>query len=165
MTDYQCAYCGAKNAAYGSHCHECGDDWANAVEVPPSVPPEKRPRDLRAEGDELRCPGCSGFLEAARALKGCYACSRCGGVWLDNAASTLLVHGMGPSIFHWASLYERAAVSAAEIPNAKRLCPIGLEPLTTVTVEDAVIDVCNVHGTWFDVGELRKVSGRVGPGA
>ena len=38
MTVYRCGYCGARDAAYGSHCHECGDDWANAR--PESEPPK-----------------------------------------------------------------------------------------------------------------------------
>jgi Zn-finger nucleic acid-binding protein len=155
-----------KNAAYGSRCYNCGDDWANAKEVPPSKPPEDRPRDLRAEGDDLRCPGCDGFLESAQApnrsasLKGSYGCRRCGGVWLDNAASQLVVRGIDPSIVAFASIYALGAVKGPKIESAPRICPIGLEPLATVSVKGVVIDACRTHGTWFDAGELRRIAER-----
>jgi hypothetical protein len=40
MAEYKCGNCGAKDAAYGDRCYECGDAWANAVPVEPSAPPK-----------------------------------------------------------------------------------------------------------------------------
>lgn len=165
MSDYACGNCGTKNANYGGRCYECGDDWANAVEVAPSEPPKVRPREVAREGGELSCPGCKAPLERAKklnvnaSLTACYGCSRCGGVWLDNTASDLVVRRIDPGVLTFASVYELTAAPPA-IETGARVCPIGQERLTTVSVKDVVLDACRAHGTWFDAGELRKVAER-----
>lgn len=202
VSDYQCSFCGAVNAAYGSHCHECGDDWANAREI--SLPAQERsvqertvgdrcpscgstslyasdiyscldcgesfhPRDVVRQGRDLPCPSCQAPLAPAKAantsswLTGCYGCSRCGGVWFDNNACSIIVHHLDPSLVEVASVYERTAAAAqgrssTESTTPSRVCPIGLERLATASVKDVDIDTCQKHGTWFDVSELRKVA-------
>ncbi len=35
-------------------------------------------------------------------------------------------------------------------------CPFDAEPLQRVAVHNVDLDVCRVHDTWFDAGEVRR---------
>jgi hypothetical protein len=37
-------------------------------------------------------------------------------------------------------------------------CPFDGEPLGRVKVDGVDVDVCKVHGTWFDAGEVRRIA-------
>lgn len=52
-----------------------------------------------------------------------------------------------------------ASASKALVDHAKPIrCPFDAEPLTRVTVHNVDVDVCRVHGTWFDAGEVRLIA-------
>ena len=52
-----------------------------------------------------------------------------------------------------------ASASKALVDHAKPiLCPFDAEPLARVTVHNVDVDVCRVHGTWFDAGEVRLIA-------
>lgn len=57
-------------------------------------------------------------------------------------------------------LSERAAnVRRGLVDYSKTVrCPFDAEPLERVSVHDVDVDVCRVHGTWFDAGEVRRIA-------
>jgi Zn-finger nucleic acid-binding protein len=97
-------------------------------------------------------------------------CVRCGGVWLDNAASRRLLAGAN----------ERAALAIANhldptaSPPARRddayrteqpSCPMCGAALARVVTDPGrhpiagiELDVCAPHGTWFDANDLRAIA-------
>ncbi len=106
------------------------------------------------------CPRCG--TELGERLSGrakLLACRDCGGVWLDPEPARKLVehvHGALTLIV----LSERVASgSKALVDHAKAICcPFDAEPLARVTVDGVDVDVCRVHGTWFDAGEVRRIA-------
>lgn len=115
------------------------------------------------------CPVCRVELVRARAaVSEITACARCGGVWLDTASSRRVIEGLLSDAERL--LAERVrlvteqqssapAYRASAAPSVRR-CPECGEELgrTRVTELGIVLDVCAVHGTWFDAGELDPVA-------
>lgn len=113
-------------------------------------------------GDVRRgCPACPGVLFAAPDRAGVEGCSACGGIWADNETSRLVAAVLDPSLV---DLADRAATSAAlrrgaPLPkDGMRSCPECQAALVRVNTASTNLDVCALHGTWFDRGELQRVS-------
>jgi Zn-finger nucleic acid-binding protein len=106
------------------------------------------------------CPRCG--TELGERLSGratLLACRDCGGVWLaPEAARKVVEHVQGALTL--IVLSERVAGSARGlVDHAKTiLCPFDAEPLARVTVDGVDVDVCRVHGTWFDAGEVHRIA-------
>lgn len=77
-------------------------------------------------------------------------------MWLDNAASGRIIHAVESSITALSDKAARAKKVAIDA-QAPATCPIDEAPLERVTVKGVEVDVCKVHGTWFDAGEVRRV--------
>jgi Zn-finger nucleic acid-binding protein len=122
--------------------------------------------DPRADGsrDDRPCPRCrcplyEGIFDSATLL----GCGRCGGVWLDAAASRAVVDGAGQAFAQLADLAARRATTPPPKVSATQdaaPCPVCRQPLQRgfvpgTTVE---IDACGADGTWFDADELRVVA-------
>lgn len=107
------------------------------------------------------CPRCG--TELGERLSGrakLLACRDCGGVWLtpDSARKVVEhIHGALSLVV----LSERVA-GASQRPVDDRVktvcCPFDAEPLERVKVDGVDVDVCKVHGTWFDAGEVRRIA-------
>ncbi|MBK9000552.1 MAG: zf-TFIIB domain-containing protein [Myxococcales bacterium] len=118
--------------------------------------------------ESLDCPVCSrpllGLDHAATELP---VCERCGGAWLDRERSARVVAGnLSAEERRLARLAgkryraTRAAGAYRSTPHAEgeaRRCPDCEAPLVAHTVDalGIIVDACQLHGTWFDRGELR----------
>jgi Zn-finger nucleic acid-binding protein len=109
----------------------------------------------------LECPVCKVPFSVGntQAKTRVHVCTKCGGVWLDNDASTRIVE-----TFDKASVkLSAAAAKKAKGPVVEHStldCPTCKKTMRVVRVEiaDLDLDVCPEHGTWFDRGELENVS-------
>jgi Zn-finger nucleic acid-binding protein len=118
------------------------------------------PRFPPAVAVDVPCPRCGIGLEdrsAGRAKLS--ACRQCGGVWLPKGAARILVdHVLGSlPIVIAAEKAARAARGHAPGDRAAK-CPWDAEPLRSVEIDGVEIDVCAVHGAWFDAGEVRLIA-------
>lgn len=117
------------------------------------------------------CPGCGSATEQLPARAGVLAgCRGCGGMWADILVSKVLATG---------DLGARGKAFAREIAEAagalppggyrarsagdERRCPSCRERLMERPYGDPrlVLDVCNAHGTFFDVREVEAVNRHV----
>ena len=149
----RCHFCYQLNAAAGSFCSGCG-------------------KELGLEPVALQhgasCSECGGKLAAFRAPAGALLdCSGCGLQFVEHA---LLV-----------ALLERREVMGAAVPSAiKRGNPLAQGPVRyrrcpTCAVlmnrknfgdeSGIIVDICGLHGTLFDAGELPRVMQFVASGA
>ena len=163
-----CAYCGAQivlPAPKGSDapaqrrtfCVRCGQLYPSPLGKCPRCPPSSN------EMPAGRCPRCRRDLEPMRMGTAIVdKCPGCGGHWFD-----------GDEIEHAADLTTQG-VSREEAAGMRRSIPAGSEIERVVkylrcvrcdevlsrrqVVQRAgiIIDVCRVHGVWFDGGELEK---------
>jgi Zn-finger nucleic acid-binding protein len=109
----------------------------------------------------MTCPHCRVPLVAGRTISTVVqACGHCGGVWLDNAASQRILRSFDGD----AVMLAHAADAHADAPYAATigvaLCPDCGAELQRVGVEAAraFVDICKLHGTWFNRGDLALVS-------
>lgn len=110
---------------------------------------------------DLVCPHCGCTLSAGRAASTTvHGCASCGGVWLDNMASQKLVSAVDPSVLSLADAASRMASMPFPPHEARPRCPVCRGDLQPVRVEavGVALDTCNIHGTWFDRGELQAVA-------
>jgi Zn-finger nucleic acid-binding protein len=89
-----------------------------------------------------------------------WRCEPCGGVWLDDRASHLLVESPNPDVIALAQEAAATAAKPSKDAGEKRPCAVcGHEMLVNAVWGSAVqVDVCPTHGTWFDAGELEAVT-------
>ena len=109
---------------------------------------------------DLTCPHCGCTLVAGRAASATvFGCTSCGGVWLDNAASQRLVTAIDPAILSLADAASLMATMPFPHHEARPRCPVCRAEMQGVRVDVAAVslDTCNLHGTWFDRGELQSV--------
>lgn len=110
---------------------------------------------------DLVCPHCGCTLSAGRAASTTvHGCASCGGVWLDNMASQKLVSAVDPSVLSLADAASRMASMPFPPHEARPRCPVCRGDLQPVRLEavGVALDTCNLHGTWFDRGELQAVA-------
>ncbi|MEO6420105.1 MAG: zf-TFIIB domain-containing protein [Polyangiaceae bacterium] len=110
---------------------------------------------------DLVCPHCGCTLSAGQAASTTvHGCASCGGVWLDGAASQKLVGAIDPAVISLAEAASRMATMPFPPHEARPRCPVCRGDLQGVRVEAAAValDTCNLHGTWFDRGELQAVA-------
>jgi Zn-finger nucleic acid-binding protein len=105
----------------------------------------------------LPCPRCDVPLFEGKAAEATlHGCGSCGGVWLDNAASSRVVNAVQPGLTAMSDRAARAGkIAVDETKPAK--CPLDGNALERVDVKGVEVDVCRTHGTWFDAGEVRRV--------
>jgi Zn-finger nucleic acid-binding protein len=106
------------------------------------------------------CPRCGTALgERLSGRATLLACRDCGGVWLaPESARKVVEHVQGALTL--IVLSERVAGSSKTLVDRVKvaLCPFDAEPLARVTVDGVEVDVCRVHGTWFDAGEVHRIA-------
>lgn len=140
-----CLACFHANLASAAHCAACGRELG--LEVVPDV-------------DALRCPSCAGevdFVAIPAGARGVVReCPRCTGQFVDH--ETLR------------SLFEERAVLGTATPRTPaptQLGPVRYLPCPVCHARmnrknfaersGVIVDVCKLHGIWFDHGELPRV--------
>ena len=108
----------------------------------------------------MECPRCRAVLE--QSTIGSFVangCNACGGLWLDNATSQLVVTRLDDEAL---AFTQRLAASASRDPGVdpEVACPECQQPLTRKRIAPAWLDldICLDHGTWFDAGEIERVA-------
>jgi Zn-finger nucleic acid-binding protein len=174
-----CASCGgplpAASADVPTPCPFCG-----VVSAPPPRVVEKVVdrvvervvvRDGAGNPAALPCLRCGQpLVDVVSGQSRVSQCRACGGVWVPVEAVDQLRRASDDDL--------RRAVAAGEIfalarpPRGPLACPVCAAPLECVPLQDTVhdVDVCRMHGTWFDRTELlafieREKSRREGAGA
>lgn len=89
-----------------------------------------------------------------------WGCLRCGGLWLDPAASVRLTTALVPDALALADLASRRATVHVELSGTQLPCPECMRPLIRrrLPVANVDLDHCDEHGVWFDKGELVVVA-------
>ena len=107
----------------------------------------------------LACPVCGEpMLEAPIAYRA-HACTACGGIWAGYEASERIESAVDAELVDLADLAEsRAPETGGERPEEGRKCPECGAALARQNKAKTWLDVCKFHGTWFDAGELQRVS-------
>ena len=116
----------------------------------------------------MTCPRCvQPLFEGAADDIVLHGCGACGGIWLDNAASTRIADGVSsPEVKALADRAARRALPAnPDTRPAGIPCPVCRAPLARVRAPRGAIalDVCAAHGTWFDRYELTGLMYAVHP--
>ena len=107
------------------------------------------------------CPACRSPLVAAPQRPALLGCGRCGGVWADVQTSKDIVEKLDAELAKLADIAADLAAKRVGAPLPEqghvRCCPECGTSLDRVHKASTNLDVCNVHGTWFDRGELSRV--------
>jgi Zn-finger nucleic acid-binding protein len=107
------------------------------------------------------CPRCSAALFAGQVGHlDALGCGGCGGLWLDNAGSTAILHQYDFDAERLAQLVDgNAAKREVRSPfeAAKGPCPVCAGPLQVTDHQGVRLDFCAAHGTFFDRGELSRI--------
>jgi Zn-finger nucleic acid-binding protein len=113
------------------------------------------------------CPGCGGAMARLPAREGVFAgCRTCGGLWADSAISSVIISNEMDR--RGRMFAQEIAAAAGGAPPAgyrsraagtERRCPTCRDRLVERPYGDppVTLDVCNAHGTYFDVRELEAV--------
>ncbi|MBK7396553.1 MAG: zf-TFIIB domain-containing protein [Myxococcales bacterium] len=107
----------------------------------------------------MNCPRCQRPLTTHQAPRfTMFACTGCGGMWLDGAASRTVVAAVDPVAMQAADHVARAAEQAVDV-NAQAACPQCRHAMEKMPIPAAgvVVDTCREHGVWFDRNELQQV--------
>jgi Zn-finger nucleic acid-binding protein len=151
----RCTHCFALHFPGSRYCARCGQELEpepllDATDAP--CPRCQKPLSVAANGSPM--------VEKLDGLALFHECAGCGGVFLDNAS-------MG-RVFSAASLGSREhgssrhpVPSAHSAPDVVRYleCPVCRGLMNRVNFgrhSGIIVDVCKMHGTWFDVGELTR---------
>ncbi len=143
--------------------------YRQASEREPDEPPtdESRPWALQTWTSKRTCPVCDVPLFAARRERfRIDACGRCGGAWAPAADTQRMLDERSVVIVELGRLASEKAEARTQLAPG-HACLDCDEVLARHTIAGrVVVDVCKMHGTWFDAGELevlRVVLERLGP--
>jgi Zn-finger nucleic acid-binding protein len=145
LATLRCGHCFELSFPDALHCRGCGLELGLSPE---------------AEASALKCPDCQVELRAFQAGAGrLLACGRCGG--------QLVTHGLLRALIEQREALGRAVPSLdaprgnpLSAPVRYRACPCCGQMMNRKNFGGSsgiVIDVCSLHGTLFDRGELPRV--------
>lgn len=165
MNALLCTQCGAGLPAKSAVCAYCGTFYERSRASRPSKPAKQR-SDLAALG----CPRCYQGLRRRRlGAADVDLCHRCGGLWVDHVAMSMLMRHRDWStraarrVDHRQRLRQRSRAVrkrlrryAAEHPGpiACPQCHRAMQLESIGGQRKRYVDVCERHGTWFDAREL-----------
>jgi hypothetical protein len=159
-TEITCLFCGARGLSGVGPCDVCGVSaraFACAACTHVDGPNARvcsacgNPRPLATLDDPMDapCPRCGGPLEGRDGVLGC---AGCGGTFVTHAGLAELCAAKGT-----APPFARTRAARTVSDAAYVACPQCHEVMSRRLFGDAtglVVDVCTVHGTWFDPTEL-----------
>lgn len=146
LATLRCAHCFELNFPEDLHCRGCGQELGLA---------------LAAEGTGLTCPDCKLPLQAFKAGAGeLQACEGCGGQMVTQGLLRALVEqreALGSAV---PTFTASARGNPLRDPVRYRACPTCQQLMNRKNFGGAsgiIVDVCTLHGTFFDAGELPRV--------
>jgi Zn-finger nucleic acid-binding protein len=146
LATLRCGHCFELNFPDDLHCRGCGQELG--LSPSPDV-------------SELSCPDCKLGLHAFSAGEGhLYACAGCGG--------QMVGHGLLRALLESREVLGSAVPSPHDAPRGNPLAkPVRYRPCPSCKqmmnrknfggTSGIVIDVCSIHGSFFDAGELPRV--------
>ncbi|MDB4936324.1 MAG: hypothetical protein JWP87_3296 [Labilithrix sp.] len=141
LENVRCQRCFSLQAPGAFSCTRC----AHPLELEPLL-----------DATDAPCPRCNRPLEATSGLDGrTHECPHCGGMFVprDALAEILCSAEIGGTL--------RDALPRRELQPVRYIaCPQCHNAMNRVNfgkVSGVIVDVCKVHGTWFDAGELTRV--------
>lgn len=146
LATLRCGHCFELNYPDDLHCRGCGDELG---------------LELLPLASELACPDCQLPLKSFSAGSGVlFSCERCGG--------QLVSHELLRALLEERQVLGNAVPSGAGVPRSNPLLtPVRYRPCPQCTqmmnrknfgsTSGIVIDVCSLHGSFFDAGELPRV--------
>jgi Zn-finger nucleic acid-binding protein len=143
-------------------CARCGLSSAPLAVEPAVV----APRVEKAVRESMACPRCNvSLFEGDAHGTPLLGCGSCGGVFLDNDASTRITRARDAVIAQLAERAKHHAAATSLDTRPKDLpCPSCTQPMKRVLARGVVeLDFCATHGTWFDRGEVNRVMDAYAP--
>lgn len=179
LADAPCPYCGNRCPALARVCPHCDVRLENvrcgrcySLQSPGSFACARCGLALELEplldATDAPCPRCVTPLEAAKTWDGehpdavardarVHECPRCGGMFVPREALAEILcraEVSGP----FAAVESRPVAPLESVRYIP--CPVCRASMNRVNfgkVSGVIVDVCRVHGTWFDGGELTRV--------
>jgi Zn-finger nucleic acid-binding protein len=148
LENVRCQRCFSLQAPGTFACTRC----SHALELEPLL-----------DATDAPCPRCHNPLEVTSGEE-CrtHECPRCGGLFVarDALAEILSSAEIGGAVH----AYGAAMPVAGRTPShdevrylACALCHSSMNRVNFGKVSGVIVDVCKVHGTWFDAGELTRI--------
>jgi len=115
---------------------------------------------LLVDASDSPCPRCDKPLRTTPE-SGVFECAACGGLFVDHTAFAALAHEkeVAAQVYGGAAAPpSRVSTIEAEVHYVK--CPACREVMNRINFgkrSGVIVDVCGLHGTWFDPGELTRV--------
>jgi Zn-finger nucleic acid-binding protein len=155
----ECSFCHARLATIGCekcfgmvfvgsrHCQHCGASVKSPID-----------RDAAP----LKCPRLCGEMRAVRfGGADMWECGKCSGLWVDReTVERLIAEHLKPAPMLGTGIpvppptpVQLQPVRYAPCPQCKKL----MNRLNFAHTSGVIVDVCGLHGTWFDADELRRV--------
>ena len=103
----------------------------------------------------MNCPACSRALVTLEfdELEVDY-CTQCKGVWLDSGElEYLLSHGGDPGTHLTPFIPSLSSEKKKRCP----VCRVVMEKIAPGQADSIILDQCELHGIWFDRGELVRL--------
>lgn len=90
-----------------------------------------------------------------------HGCVTCGGVWLDDASTQRVLRQIAaqPYLAMADHASQRATIVAPV--DASALCPHDGSEMGRKAMQGVDVDICALHGAWFDAGEVRALTALV----
>lgn len=127
-----------------------------------------QPFDSESEADRAPCPRCATPL-VREATVGLRSCDSCGGVLVDHATLAALLRELEASPSGRPRVEPRpGGGSRVALDEVRYLpcpdCATSMNRRNFGRTSGVIVDVCAVHGTWFDAGELTRIVAFVASG-
>jgi Zn-finger nucleic acid-binding protein len=165
-----CPSCGAPCGSAGRACPHCGVELA-AARCPKCFTlnlADARFCSRCGEGQRIEpllhvtdapCPRCAKPLRATSRL-GAFECVACGGLFVDHTAFAHLSAEKERETHPFAAPPPPTIAEPPDVEVHYVKCPAChgiMNRLNFGRRSGVIVDVCRVHGTWFDAGELTRV--------
>ncbi len=105
-----------------------------------------------------RCENAALYIGQAEGVT-LHGCAECGGVWLNAKCAQKIADAMPKEAILLSERVASHAKRAAPLSEPVR-CPVcgKVTARTHVAAAGVEIDVCGVHGTWYDRNELHRIA-------
>ena len=146
LASVRCAHCFSLHFSGARFCARCG----KPLELEPLL-----------DASDAPCPRCDTLLLAS-CTAGMNECGACGGIFVDHNAFAAIARERQAhrAPFDHDAHSPGGPLSANDAIVRYVKCPVCSERMNRINYgkrSGVIVDVCRLHGTWFDQGELTRV--------